>query len=144
VARLNGDYYECKFVYDPEFIAIIKQAPKRLRWWDPSERCWTIHRAVFDSIAGQARYMGFSVRVERLDDDNDDGDEPPPPPPRTAPGNSDPTTDFAQLLSYEALHAAYKKMSLEVHPDRPDGGDVECMKRLNNLWDLLQKKFGKK
>jgi hypothetical protein len=140
-ARQDGDYYNCRFAYCPELIAFIKDAaPRRARWWDPSGPYWTIHSNYLDGVLEQARYMGFSVRVESSTGHTDEDENDPPP--GATPGG-DVTADFVHLLSYDALHAAYKRMSIEVHPDRPGGGDPESMKKLNSIWDSLKKKFGK-
>lgn len=136
-------YFSCRFGYTPELIEFIKEAaPRHQRWWDSSSRCWTIGPDYINTILERARYMGFSVRVVRTerDDDTDDNDAPPP---RRPASSGDASLDFVNLLSFDALHAGYKKQCLLIHPDRPGGGDVEAMKRLNMLWDQLKKKFGK-
>jgi hypothetical protein len=146
IARQDGDYYNCEFNYSPEMIAYLKSSiPRRHRWWDPRNRCWTIQSAYLSTVLDHAEYMGFTTRVEHesdyADPDNDRDYEDDEPLPRNTSGDA--TTDFAHLLSYDALHAAYKKMSLEVHPDRPGGGNPDAMKRLNGIWDQIKKRFGK-
>jgi len=141
IAKRDGDYYTLEFSYAPELIDFIKgAAPRRMRWWDPGAHCWTVHKKYLDRILSQARFMGFSVRVEHASDDGDDDFDDDPP--RTAPSTGDPITNFAHLLSYDALAAAYKTFATEIHPDKP-AGNPETMKRLNGLFDEIKKKFGK-
>src|SRR5207245_10084063 len=45
---------------------------------------------------------------------------------------------FFALLSYDASKAAYRKASLDLHPDRPNG-DPSKMASLNDLWSRIEK-----
>jgi hypothetical protein len=143
IAKQDGDYHNCTFPYNLELVNFIKSAaPRRLRWWNPPEHYWTIHTDYLRPVLEQARYMGFTVSVQPSAGhvggaDYDD------PPPRTTTSSGDATADFAHFLSFDALHKAYRQACLECHPDRPGGGDPEAMKRLNNIWDQIKKKFDK-
>src|SRR5207245_5112169 len=51
---------------------------------------------------------------------------------------SDVIIQFFALLSYDAAKAAYRKASLDLHPDRPNG-DPSKMASLNDLWSRIEK-----
>jgi hypothetical protein len=140
--RKDRDYCNCTFAYSPEMIGFLKsRIPRRHRWWDPSDRCWTIHSNYLSIVLQQARYMGFTVEQSDYADPDNDDDHDEDEPPRNTSGDA--TTDFAHFLSFDALHKAYRQACLEHHPDRPGGGDPDAMKKLNSIWDQIKKKFGK-
>ena len=51
--------------------------------------------------------------------------------------------EFFELCSLDALRAAFRKMALELHPDR-NGGDAVRMTKLNAAWSVLEKELSKK
>lgn len=52
--------------------------------------------------------------------------------------------EFMRLLSYEAMAKAYKTQAAIFHPDNRTTGNAEKAMRLNQLWDVIEKKHFKK
>lgn len=50
---------------------------------------------------------------------------------------------FFNLISYDAAKQAYRRASLDLHPDKPSG-DAQKMAKLNDLWSRIEKEFYKR
>jgi hypothetical protein len=78
-------------------------------------------------VLDEAQSLGFTCKHE-----GETSNEPPP-----ASRTDETILAFFRLLPPAALKAAYYKAAGELHPDH--GGDLEAMKKLNQLWHQIEK-----
>lgn len=119
--------------------------PPWARRWDPDRRCWEVDDVWWDEAREILATHGVDIKI-----DSDPfgtwtrpprGSSTPTPPPGVTRIPLD--TDLRVLFLLpgappEVIRAAYRALSLLYHPDR--GGDAQCMKRLNQAYENLEKK----
>jgi hypothetical protein len=132
-----GELFYCSFSYSPQLVDFIKDTiPSRQRRWDKDSRAWSFTQEYAASVLTEARRLGFTCRIEGIDEDA----RRDTPPPRPVYRNADETiVAFFRLLPPDALKAAYRAAAFKLHPDH--GGDEQSMKELNELWQLLEKEL---
>jgi hypothetical protein len=144
--------YGVKCEYQPNFIEFIKaKIPASDRVWDPNIKTWFIKEPWFDVMVELAQQLWpWSVVVitraqsEQAWKAQEDARKAALATQRQAvlgPFESA-LLDFCSLCDEDALKAAYRKMSLALHPDK--GGDSDKMARLNAAWFVVESELRKK
>jgi len=144
--------YGVKCEYQPNFIEFIKaKIPASDRVWDPNVKTWFIKEAWFDvmhELALQLWPGAVTVLTRAASEAAWQAQENARKAALAAQRQAvlgpleSALLEFTLLCDEDALRAAYRKMSLALHPDR--GGDADKMARLNALWFVVEQELRKK
>jgi hypothetical protein len=142
--------YLVQIPYDPNFIEFLKaKIPGPQRAWDSDMKQWRVEdgwERVLITLATElwgAGSISFRSRAEveqeqvQLANAQREAFMSALPPKERA------CFEFFELCSLDALKAAFRKMALELHPDR-NNGSAEKMTRLNTAWSTLETELSKK
>lgn len=142
--------YIVQVPYDPNFIEFLKaKVPGPQRAWDPDSKQWRVEdgwERVLIALATELWGAGSVSFHSRQDVETEQAQlakaqreafmSALPPKERAC-------FEFFELCSLDALRSAFRKMALELHPDR-NSGDATRMAKLNAAWSVLEKELSKK
>lgn len=142
--------YTVQVPYDENFREFLKaKIPGPQRAWDPTAKLWRIESGweqMLIVLATELWGAGSVVFHSRQEIEQEQAQlaqaqreafmSALPPKERAC-------FEFFDLCSVDALRAAFRKMSTELHPDK-NGGDAERMTKLNVAWTALEQEMTKK
>jgi hypothetical protein len=142
--------YTVQVPYDPNFIEFLKaKVPGPQRAWDPDAKVWRVEDSwekVLIALATELWGAGSVSFRSKADVEQEliqlaraqrEAFMQALPPKERA------CFEFFELCSLDALRAAFRKMAVELHPDK-NGGDAERMTRLNTAWSTLEQELSVK
>lgn len=136
--------------YVPSFIDVLKaKIPGSQRAWDAINKVWKVEEQWLDFIATLATELWTAKAVKiTTKKEVDEAVAAQQLAQRTAmlqmlPEKERSIMQFIDMLSLDALKAAYRKAAIELHPDK-NGGDGKHMALLNEAWTRIEKEFTQK
>lgn len=136
--------------YEPNFIEFLKaRIPGGHRAWDAVNKTWKVEEQWVGLLQTLATELWGASAVKIITrDEVEDALRVSQEQQRVAimqalPPRERAIMEFIELLTLDALRAAYRKAAVELHPDRNEN-DGSKMASLNASWTKLENEFTKK